>query len=200
MGANTGQERKLYERHHLPVLWIEPIPEVYARLEENIHPYPRQRAWRALITDRDGKRHTLHIASNEGQSSSIFDFDMHRDIWPDIAYVAGVELEGVTLPTALRNAGVDVADYDTLVIDTQGSELLVLQGAAEMLPKFRFILVEAADFPAYAGACVLAEIRELLRACGFREARRYVSARHPRGGRYYDVLFRRKLRFWRLWS
>lgn len=195
VGANAGQERKLYERHRLPVLWVEPIPEVYARLEENIRPYARQRALQALITDRDGTRHRLHIASNEGQSSSIFDLGLHRDIWPDIGYVGSVDLEGVTLPTALRKAGVDVSDYDTLVLDTQGSELLVLKGATDILPKFRFILVEAADFQAYAGACVLSEIKDFLRARGFREAKRYVSALHPEGGSYWDVLFRRKARF-----
>jgi hypothetical protein len=36
VGANIGQERQLYAAHKLNVLWIEPISEVFKRLESNI--------------------------------------------------------------------------------------------------------------------------------------------------------------------
>jgi FkbM family methyltransferase len=82
VGANSGQERTLYAQHGLNVVWIEPIPEVYAALTDNIVGYPRQTAINALITDKDGETYTLHVANNEGASSSILDLHDHRDIWP----------------------------------------------------------------------------------------------------------------------
>ena len=30
VGANTGQERDKYARHGLSVIWVEPIPDIYA--------------------------------------------------------------------------------------------------------------------------------------------------------------------------
>lgn len=53
VGANVGQERALYDRYGLEVLWIEPIPDVFATLAANIAGFPRQRALECLVTDRD---------------------------------------------------------------------------------------------------------------------------------------------------
>ena len=36
IGANTGQERDMYHRLGLRVLWVEPIPSVFAQLRENL--------------------------------------------------------------------------------------------------------------------------------------------------------------------
>lgn len=36
VGANTGQEMELYAKYKLPVVWIEPIPEVFETLQNNL--------------------------------------------------------------------------------------------------------------------------------------------------------------------
>src|SRR5689334_3816241 len=129
VGANAGQERALYERQGLDVLWIEPIPEVFAALRANIAAFPRQRALQALVTDRDDHDYEFHVANNAGESSSILELKQHKDVWPKVAFTASIKLRSVTLPTLLAREGVDITRYDALVMDTQGSELLVLQGA-----------------------------------------------------------------------
>ena len=58
--------------------------------------------------------------------------------------------------------------FPALVMDTQGSELLVLRGADPRLPSFAFIKTEVADFEAYSGCCQLAEVTAFLSARGFR--------------------------------
>ena len=118
--------------------------------------------------------------------------NMHKDIWPDIGYVRDIALKSETLPAALRRAAIDVADYDSLVIDTQGSELLVLKGAASLLPGFRYIVVEAADFDAYKGATTAVEITAYLAPLGFRVLTRKLQVKHPDGGRYDDIQFKRR--------
>jgi hypothetical protein len=70
----------------------------FKSLSMNIRDLPNQTAIKALITDRDGDRHILNIASNEGQSSSILDFNRVNDIWPDLYYVDKVEMQSSTLP------------------------------------------------------------------------------------------------------
>ncbi len=56
VGANTGQERGLYDQYGLNVLWIEPIPELFSVLEANIRMLPRQAARCRLVADKDGGR------------------------------------------------------------------------------------------------------------------------------------------------
>jgi FkbM family methyltransferase len=86
VGANIGQERGLYDGYGLDVLWVEPIPEVFAELEANIARYPRQRALLSLVTDRDGAEYEFNVANNHGESSSILPLKEHRDVWPNVDY------------------------------------------------------------------------------------------------------------------
>jgi len=191
VGANTGQERNLYAKHGLRVLWIEPIPEVFNQLVSNIQDYENQSAIMALITDCDGKEYEFHISSNEGASSSVFDLNLHKDIWPSVEYVSTLKLKSVTLPALLRINQLDPKKYDALVLDTQGSELLILQGCSEILPNFKYIQMEAADFEAYKDCCQLRDINQYLNLKGFREWGRKKFATHPNKGSYYDIIYRK---------
>lgn len=191
VGANSGQERKVYARLGLDVLWIEPIPGVFAELVANIARFPRQKAIQALVTDKDGEPIVLNIASNGGASSSILDLGQHEDVWPDVTYVGRIECTSKTLVTALAEAGVDLARYDGLVMDTQGSELLVLKGAEPLLSGFKYIKTEAADFEMYKGCVRFGELEAYLAARGFSIVRKEPFAQRTAGGSVYDVLFER---------
>ncbi|MGZ5071811.1 MAG: FkbM family methyltransferase [Usitatibacter sp.] len=193
VGANAGQERDLYERHGLRVLWIEPIPEVFELLEANIAGLARQRALQCLVTDRDDVEYPFHVANNEGASSSILEFDLHRDIWPDIAYERTIVLRSKTLASVIAQSGVAAGEYDALIVDTQGSELLVLQGAGPVLHNFAYIKTRVPDFRAYAGGCEVADVAAFLAPLGYREHSRHDFARRPGGaGSYYDIIYKRE--------
>ncbi len=192
VGANSGQERDQYAALGLPVVWIEPIPEVFAKLTANLRGFPRQRAVQALVTDRDDVEYNFHVANNSGASSSIFDFGLHKDIWPEVGYERTIKITSKTLARVLEEEKVDVARYDVLVMDTQGSELLVLKGAEPLLPHFSFIKTEVPDFESYAGCVQLPELTEFLVRNGFRELSRHRFARHSSGGSYFDIVYSRR--------
>jgi len=191
VGANVGQERSTYESLGLRVLWVEPIPDIFAALSANIATLPRQRALQALLTDKDDVEYQFHVASNEGASSSILEFGRHPEIWPDIRYEATLTLRSRTLPSLLRDAGVHAGDYDALILDTQGSELLVLQGAEPVLGSFAYIKVEAADFESYVGGAQVADIASYLERHGFTEFRRRKFAEGRGREAYFDLVFSR---------
>ncbi len=191
VGANVGQERELYARRGLDVLWVEPIPEVFATLRANIAAFPRQRALQALVTDRDDHEYVFHVANNAGESSSILELKQHKDVWPKVEFTASIKLRSVTLPTLLAREGVDITRYDTLVMDTQGSELLVLKGAESLLPRFAYIKTEVPDFEAYEDCAQLVDLAAFLAARGFAELVRNRFASRVAGGHYYDVVYRR---------
>ncbi|MCI0465842.1 MAG: FkbM family methyltransferase [Beijerinckiaceae bacterium] len=191
-GANAGQERDVYAQHGLPVVWIEALPAVFEELKANIAPYRDQIAIRALLTARDNETHIFRVANNSGQSSSILDLKYHKDIWPEVHFVDRLEMQSVTLPTALSSHNVDISRYDALVMDTQGSELLILQGSGALLEQFNFIKTEAAEFESYENCATAATLSEFLTPKGFRLAGREKFAEHPRLGAYYDLLFERE--------
>jgi FkbM family methyltransferase len=192
VGAHTGQERDLYARHGLAVLWIEPLEELFAELSRNIAPYPSQRAVLALVTDRDGVEHEFNVASNAGASSSILELGLHSEVWPEVRYVDTRRLISKTLPTLLAEHGLDPSAYDAIVVDTQGADLLVLKGAEPLLGGFRYVQVEAPDFEAYLGCGHAADVADFLGALGFEEMARRTIGRHAAGGRYYDLLFAKR--------
>ena len=192
VGANIGQERYRYGQYGLRVIWIEPIPAVFRMLKANIEGLPRQRAFECLVTDRDGAEYPFHIANNNGKSSSILDLKLHRDIWPEVGYRETIALKSLTLTSLLQRERIDPAEYDALILDTQGSELLVLQGAAPLLRHFKYVKTEAPDFESYAGCCRLDDIDSFLAQHGYREFSRVKFASRAEGGSYYDIVYRRQ--------
>lgn len=190
VGANVGQERHNYNRNNLDVIWIEPIPEVFAKLQEKIKEYPKQKAYKRLITNKDDETYQFHVASNRGGSSSIYDITKEfKKIHPDIRYVDTFSVQSVTLSTFVQQEGIDIKKYDGLVMDTQGSELLVLEGAIPLINNFKFIRCEASSFPLYEGCCLEKEIMSFMNLYQFREI--YRHSHSSKYGEVTDIIFER---------
>jgi len=193
VGANEGQERELYAKFNLNVHWIEPIPSVFELLRTTLQSFPKQKAYQALVLDRDGSTCTLHVASNAGASSSIFELAEHRQLWPEISFTHDISVESTTLTTLVRTQSVDLGTNTALVLDTQGSELLVLKGATGLLHRFKYVKTEVADFDSYLGCCTVSELLPFMKQHGFREVRRDAFMSSPGVGTYYDLLFKQVL-------
>jgi FkbM family methyltransferase len=191
VGANEGQERDFYAAFGMNVIWIEPIPEVFAALESNIARFPKQRALHYLVAEEDGKEYTLHIADNSGASSSIFEMARHAEMYPHIAYKRTIRVKSATLQSIVSAEHIDVRHFDALILDTQGSELRILKGAAALLPNFRFVKVEAPDFESYKGCCKIDEVSAFMSLHGFRERGRHPITQTPGIGTYFDVIYER---------
>ena len=191
VGANAGHEAGFYAGHGLAVLWVEPIPTVFAELEENIAAWPNQRAVQALVTDKDGESYTFNVSGNGGQSSSIYEWGGHKEMYPTIDFVDKLELTSTTLARIVGREGIDPSAYDALIMDTQGSELLVLKGAEPLLAGFRYIKTEAADFEAYKGCATLDDITGWLEPRGFKMKRKIRNKTRNNLGSYYDAVYER---------
>jgi FkbM family methyltransferase len=192
VGANTGQERAHYRQYGLRVLWIEPVPEVFAQLQANLAGLVGQNALCALIADEEGREVDFHVASNDGLSSSMLELGRHKEVWPEVSYQRTLKLRTTTLDAMVRDGLIaPVAAFNGLVMDTQGSELMVLRGATALLRHIDFVKTEAADFESYVGCCQLAELGAFLGEHGFAEMRRYRFANRPGLGAYYDVVYQR---------
>lgn len=192
VGANIGQEASLYHQHGLPVVWVEPNPEVFELLRTNVKPYPDQIALLGLVTDVDDVEYPFHLANNGGESSSILDMHLHQQVWPDVKYERTILLRSRTLPSLLKENQVDIRKYDMLVMDTQGSELLILKGAAALLKDIRFIKTEVPDFESYKDCCQIKDLEAFLVPLGFSEYSRHRFAKKRATGNYFDIIYLRK--------
>jgi FkbM family methyltransferase len=192
VGAHAGEERNQYSSRGLDVVWVEPNPVVFERLCLNISGLVKQRAYRYLLAADDGKEYTFHISNNDGASSSILDFAKHQEVWPEVTYTHDICIAATTLDRMMDKEQIDVRGYGALVLDTQGSELLVLRGAVSTLKHFRFVKTEAADFEVYAGCCQLAELTDFMHGQGFELSRKYAFNTTGGVGSCYDVVYRRR--------
>jgi FkbM family methyltransferase len=193
VGANLGQERELYSKHGLSVVWIEPIPEIFNQLQVNLQGHKNQLAYQALVTDLDGKEYEFHVANNGGASSSILELKEHKDIWPEVDYTKTISLRSITLSSLFEKEKIDGSKYQALILDTQGSELLVLRGSLPVLNKFKFIKVEVPDFESYEGCCQLSDINEFMVEHGYKEFSRNKFASRAEGGNYFDIVYKKQV-------
>lgn len=190
VGANHGQEIDKYAEFDLDVVWVEPIPEVFEQLTRNLKNHKKQKAIQALITDIDDKEYQFNVANNNGASSSIFDLKKHKEIYPSVHMTNTISLKSKTLTTLFEENQLNPEKYQALVMDTQGSELLVLKGSLPLLKHFKFIKTEVADFEAYEGCCQLDDIDDFMVSNGFEEYHRKNFGKPTKsGGQYYNIFY-----------
>lgn len=169
VGANTGQEMRSYRSAGLEsVIYIEPIPDVFRKLQRRIARDPRHRAINALCAEREGDEVTFYIASNGGQSSSIFEFGSHSELYPDVNYQSKLRLRTTTLDAIIFGTpGIRPELLDCLVIDVQGAEANVLLGGERTLSLCQFVFTEISEGGLYKGDVPFEKIIELLKGHGF---------------------------------
>jgi FkbM family methyltransferase len=187
IGASTGQERFIYDELDLDVVWIEANPETATTLQHNIKDYPKQIGYQGLMTDRVGKQYDFKIA-NHLSSSSIFDLALHLEVYPHVLHTDTISLTSTTLTQFIDDQQIDISKYRVLLLDIEGSELLVMKGAENILSNFDVIITEVSDFECYKDCYTLKELKTYLHKMGFLENDRILQNKHPKGN-CYDILY-----------
>ena len=191
IGANIGQERYIYDNYGLSVIWIEPIPKIFQELKSNITQFNSQFAFQELITDEDNKEYEFNISNNSGESSSILELRDHKYMWSNIYYCEKMTMQSITLPTLISKVKIDIKDYQALILDTQGSELLILEGCNNIIAKFKYIKLEVADFESYLNCCQLSDVAEYMEKHNFREYSRTKFISNREIGNYFDIIYKK---------
>jgi FkbM family methyltransferase len=168
VGAHQAQEASDYSENFLePVIWIEAIPSLALRAKENLQDFPLQSVVEAALWSKSGMKMNFNVSSNDGGSSSFFDFHLHKASYPEVATTSVIELETNTLSEILENRMVENCSFGYLVLDVQGAELEVLRGGSEVLKDFIAIVAEVSLRDLYKGAPLFAELTEWLNASQF---------------------------------
>jgi FkbM family methyltransferase len=174
MGAHLGQERNHYEQIGKPVVWVEALPYIHARLVQNLSTHSEQMALCALLGERNGLQMCFHISNNhEGVSSSIYPFGPFgsgdKSIWPSLKLemVDNITLPSIRLDTLLKANNIPIINYDYWVIDLQGAELLALKGAGELIEQCSALYVEVSTVEVYQNGVLWPELNDWISKKGF---------------------------------
>jgi FkbM family methyltransferase len=167
VGAHDGRERNWYiQQGFNKVIWFEPNKEIFNRLQKRVDIVSGQVAYNLGVHDTLGKA-TLHIASNDGQSSSILNLCKHKIYHPNIYYVDDQEIDLVRLDTFFDNWDYNIADFNFLNIDVQGVELNVIKSFGSLITKMDYIYTEVNEEELYKDCCLISDIDAYLKKFGF---------------------------------
>ena len=170
IGAHEAAEARFY--NDKSVIWIEANPELMPGLLRNIAPFPKQRAFCALLGDAE-RDVDFKIASNFGASSSVFELGPYssgpQSLWPgyELQMQKSIHLSMQMLDHFVAERAIDVRRYDHWVLDVQGAELLVLKGAVNSLALCKVISTEISTVEVYKDGALYPEIRKFLAGAGF---------------------------------
>lgn len=168
LGANTGQERGVYDSMNLDrVIWVEAIPEVYSQLVSNLSAFKKQFAINACIGTIDGERKIFHISNNEAQSSSYLDLGTHKNVHPEVQYVNHIEVICARVDTLMNALNFKIDNSWLLMADLQGAEMDALYSCGSLLNKFGAIYLEVNEQELYQGCALKPEIEQYLFEYGF---------------------------------
>ncbi len=151
VGAHEFREHATYRRLFPSlrnIVLFEPNPRLVASLRESCA-HSGVTLVPCALSDHDGSAR-LKISSNEGLSSSLFDFGLHSQAAPDVTFVEEVAVSVRRVDSVLAEHRLPLPDV--LVIDAQGAEDKILSGTpAAVLEHARVIYVETSKAEVYRG-------------------------------------------------
>ena len=163
IGAHEGQEADLYSRFGVPVLWIEAIPSKHEQLLTKLKNFPDQKSICALLGASNENAVKFNVSSNNGASSSLY--------FPKEKYallfsmVETLLLDMKRLDTLMSET--EIQKYRQWVVDVQGAELAVLQGAGSLIHYCNSLIVEAKRDSYYENGTNWNELTSFLHSKGF---------------------------------
>jgi len=167
VGANAGQYGSTMRAlgYDGRIVSFEPSSEAFGLLVATARGDDRWTAVHCALAETGG-RVTLHVAGNSQSSSLLPMLPAHVAAAPDSAYLGDEVVEASTLAAEIdRHVGPD--DRLFVKIDTQGSELRVLEGAGDRLTRVLGLQVELSLVPLYDGQPLIEEVVATLRRLGY---------------------------------
>lgn len=179
VGAHECEEIVLYDKY-LPrnkVLWIDALEEKVAFSKNK---YPDVLIEQAVVSDKV-EEVTFNV-SNNGQSSSILEFGLHKTFHPQVHYVNSFKVTTKLLRDVICKYDID---YNFLNLDIQGAELKALKGMEEYLEKVDYIYSEVNEDYVYEGCALVTELDEFLGKYGFKRVETSWCSNYRWGDAFY---------------
>lgn len=167
VGAHHGEARHWYRQWNIKnAVFIEAVPEYFAVLKANIDGFSNYYCEQQVCSDQDDIAVEFHIANNE-QSSSMFDMAEYTKVMNyGLDMARTVELRTKKLDSIIQEK-YSTLDLNFLVIDAQGAELLVLQGATALVAGIDAAFIEVSHTALYVGGATFEAVNDYMEQAGF---------------------------------
>lgn len=172
VGANVGQEVDAIAGSGAEVaVLVEPLKGPYTALAEKVRGRKGLIAVRCLCSSTTGAIVRFNVASNEGMSSSILEPLAHVDIVPEVSFPGAIELRTIPVDDLIADMALKMSRpfsrINTMILDVQGAEHLVLQGATRTLRHVHHIYTEVNLGGLYRNDMALDALQQFLSERGF---------------------------------
>ena len=190
IGANDMREINKYQDKYKEGLFIEPIPEVFKKLQENLNAVNESngnnfQGLQALVTNKDLETYDFHLYSTNNlyASSSIFEM---REVWQDkLGYKETIKLQSKRMSSIISSFDLNIEEYD-VVIDVQGAELEVLKSFDDHINKIDWLKTEISTTDIYyKNGVLLNELNSFLNKHGL------FTESIPKGSVHTDLIYER---------
>ncbi len=167
IGAHECEEMGDYIRigiSHKNVYWVEAMKnKVYEMKRKD----PTLNIYHVVASDKDDEEVTLNVTNN-GQSSSIFEFGTHEKHHPYVNIVRKENYKTTRLDTLIKNENIPIEKLNFLNMDIQGSELKAVKGLGDHLKTFDYLYSEVNREHLYKDCCLIDELEEYIGQYGFK--------------------------------
>jgi len=159
VGAHHGQEYDYYVKCRIePIVFIEPLAEAFKILKEKFSNSTNVFLFNCACGDYETKAKMYVDTNNKGMSSSLLKPKEHLVEYPTIPF----DKEELVPVRRLDNLPIHRSLFNLLVMDVQGTELMVLLGAPETLEHIDYIYTEINTKELYEGGVFLHELDAFL--------------------------------------
>lgn len=183
-GANDGEEIENFIRMGIDnLIAFEPLVSAFDILQER---YGDKAACFKLGLHDTNRMADLQVTAIDGKGSSILETEWeHPEVlknWNQgqAAIVGTEEIELVRFDKWAKQFNntkyedergnshiIDLSQYDTLQLDTQGNEMEILLGMGKLLKQFKYLCIELSVTPVYKGETPGSEVAAWLKGQGF---------------------------------
>ena len=123
--------------------------------------------------------------TNNGQSSSIYEFGTHSKYFPGIKFIKSEQRKTATVKKIYSDNHIPEDFANFLNIDIQGAELLAIKGMGELINNFDYLYLEVNDDQVYKGCALVTDIDEYVSKYGFKRVQTYWYSGQGWGDAFY---------------
>ena len=190
IGSNDMREINRYQDKYKEGLFIEPIPEVFKKLQENLNAVNESngnnfQGLQALVTNKDLETYDFHLYSTNNLYASSSIFKMHKNQQAHLGYKETIKLQSKRMSSIISSFDLNIEEYDVF-IDVQGAELEVLKSFDDHINKIDWLKTEISTTDIYyEGGVLLDELNLFLNKHGL------FTEKIPKGSVHMDLIYKR---------
>lgn len=184
IGAHQAEEKADYFNNGCEsVIWVEGNSELAANLKNTIAD-EKNIVLEAVISNIDNRIVQFKLTNN-GQSSSILNLGIHKNLFPDIVVNRQFSTKTITIKTLFKQNKLDLKQIDFINLDIQGAELLALQGMGDDIEYVNAIFTEINTDYVYENCALVEQIDRYLSFYSFKRVETVMYSNHPWGDALY---------------